>query len=498
LLSFKPTTPSNPDAMVRISGLQPAESLLAIDTRIASDVLYGLSDQGRIYTINSVSGAATLRSTLSAEAGSFAGQEADISFLPISGLLRISVSGGRNLRVDVDTGAVFTDATYSRGQSGQPPAFTGVGYLPPTASAPNGAFVLLDAANRQVARVIDPGVAVDAVRAVTRVPQPMAMLQGFDVTADREGLFFANTAQGTAQLFNLNLLFGGTSLPGALALPNATDLVTGLAADPRGSPAPQDRVLFAVLNQTSLISFTQGTLQTPSAPLRVTGLANGESLLSIDFNGSGALFGLGSSGRLYSIDTVTGQASFAALITGATLQGTRFDMDIEPLSGRLTVVSDARQVLSIDPIGNATQQFLSYAESAVTANAYTNSIAGSGITDHYFIDTTSASLQTTVLEVGLTNSGEADESKQADLVTLSPINALESSESFTSTAAFDIGAGDDAVSLAALQPAQAAQSFLYRIDVDTLFTHLRGSGRRIGPIGPAGTAPIRGLAIRIR
>jgi CBS-domain-containing membrane protein len=56
-------------------------------------------------------------------------------------------------------------------------------------------------------------------------------------------------------------------------------------------------------------------------------------LLSIDFNAAAVLIGLGSTGRIYSIDPATGAATLASLITGAALQGTRFDMDFKPADG---------------------------------------------------------------------------------------------------------------------------------------------------------------------
>src|SRR5262249_10253867 len=109
LLGFKPNTPSQPDIAVPISGLRSDENLLAIDFRASDGALYGVSDSGRIYMINVASGAATLKSVLtpSAQESNFqplAGLNADMSFNPISGVLRITTTGGRSLRVDVDTG----------------------------------------------------------------------------------------------------------------------------------------------------------------------------------------------------------------------------------------------------------------------------------------------------------------------------------------------------------------------------------------------------------
>jgi hypothetical protein len=162
------------------------------------------------------------------------------------------------------------------------------------------------------------------------------------------------------------------------------------------------------------------------------------------------------------------------------------------------VISDARQLLTISSNGTATQRFLSYAPVAVTPTAQTGSFAGSVRTDHLFIDTVSASLPSTLGDATPSpSSAEVDESMSGEIVTVGPINGLLGFDSFTSTAAFDIAAGEDAIALAALQPSQSAQSFLYQITTDSRFASDR-RGQQLGPIGVPGTAPIRGLAIRVR
>ena len=45
-------------AETQVTGLQPGESLLAIDVRLSNGKLYGVTDQSRLYTINPITGAA--------------------------------------------------------------------------------------------------------------------------------------------------------------------------------------------------------------------------------------------------------------------------------------------------------------------------------------------------------------------------------------------------------------------------------------------------------
>ena len=76
--------------------------------------------------------------------------------------------------------------------------------------------------------------------------------------------------------------------------------------------------------------------------------------------------------------------------------------------------------------------------------------------------------------------------------TIGRLDPAAASVAFGPTAGFDIVGGDDGLSLAVLQPTGAAQSTLYRVNPRT------GAATSLGAIGPAGTAPLRGFAIRLQ
>ena len=59
LLRFDTNTPGFTDATQIIRGLQPGESLLAIDFRPANGALYGLGSHSRLYTIDPATGQST-------------------------------------------------------------------------------------------------------------------------------------------------------------------------------------------------------------------------------------------------------------------------------------------------------------------------------------------------------------------------------------------------------------------------------------------------------
>lgn len=90
-------------ARTTLSGLAAGERLVGIDFRVARGVLYGLSNVGRLYTIDTASGqlkqvgAAALATRLQ-------GEHLGMDFNPAVDRIRIVTSAGQNLRAHPDTG----------------------------------------------------------------------------------------------------------------------------------------------------------------------------------------------------------------------------------------------------------------------------------------------------------------------------------------------------------------------------------------------------------
>jgi len=141
LVSFDSATPGTLLSNVGISGLGAGEQLVGIDFRPSNGLLYGVSvdagNVGRIYSLNTTTGAATLASTLSTPLPVQPGYGTD--FNPVVDRLRIVSTGGLNLRVNVDTGAVTIDTplTYAAGDPrvGIPPTISGSAYANNVAGA---------------------------------------------------------------------------------------------------------------------------------------------------------------------------------------------------------------------------------------------------------------------------------------------------------------------------------------------------------------------------
>jgi len=122
LISFNRDTPSTVRTNVAITGLQGGENLVGIDVRPLDGMLYGVGSSGRLYTIDSGTGAATLKSTLSADATdtsapyvALAGTDFGVDFNPVADRLRIVSNTGQSLRINVDTGATTTDGNINGG-----------------------------------------------------------------------------------------------------------------------------------------------------------------------------------------------------------------------------------------------------------------------------------------------------------------------------------------------------------------------------------------------
>ena len=92
--------------LVPITGTGSAD-VVGIDVRPATGALYALTADSKLYTVDPTTGAATLASTLST---ALSGSTFGVDFNPVPDRLRITSDTGQNLRVNVDTGAVTTDA----------------------------------------------------------------------------------------------------------------------------------------------------------------------------------------------------------------------------------------------------------------------------------------------------------------------------------------------------------------------------------------------------
>ncbi|HEY0080035.1 MAG TPA: DUF4394 domain-containing protein [Pyrinomonadaceae bacterium] len=109
LMLFNSAAPGVVIFSKQITGLQPGESLLAIDVRPATGQLYALGSTSRLYTINPTTAAArqvTLLSGAPPFSPALQGTEFGFDFNPVADRIRVVSNTGQNLRLNPDTGAV--------------------------------------------------------------------------------------------------------------------------------------------------------------------------------------------------------------------------------------------------------------------------------------------------------------------------------------------------------------------------------------------------------
>src|ERR1700704_1439875 len=90
--------------------IKGAAALLGIDVRPADGMLYGVSADGTIWTIDAKTGKATMKSKMTQT--SKAGVVATVDFNRVADRLRVMGSDGSSLRVNVDDGMTTVDGSH--------------------------------------------------------------------------------------------------------------------------------------------------------------------------------------------------------------------------------------------------------------------------------------------------------------------------------------------------------------------------------------------------
>jgi len=178
------------------------------------------------------------------------------------------------------------------------------------------------------------------------------------------------------------------------------------ATPPTTTPPPPSATIGDVVALTAsnrLVSFDRATPGAIRTNVLVTGLQSGENLVGIDVRpADGMLYGVGSTGRLYTLDAATGAATNKSRLTAdaadtsepfTALAGASFGVDFNPMADRLRIVSNTGQSLRINVDTGATTTDGNInggaANTAISASAYTT-----GSTTLYGIDSANSTLYT--------------------------------------------------------------------------------------------------------
>lgn len=465
LLRFPAAAPGVLLASTPVTGLAAGESLLGMDVRPATGELYALSDAGRLYVVDPVSGAASLASTLDV---ALSGARFAVDFNPVPDRLRVISDSGQNLRINVDTGQTIVDGSINPAG----PTIGGAAYINSVAGAMTTSLYDIDIGGSQLLLQSPPNDGTVTPVGALGVILDAGSTVGFDVLS-RAGVdtaFAVLRVAGNTGLYRLDLATGAASLVGPVAgnpsLRGMAVLDAPLVVDP---PATATAIGLSTDNQ--LIRFPAGAPLAVEPAIAVTGLAAGESLLGLDFRpANGRLYALSTASRLYTVDPVTGAATLASVLS-IPLSGSRFGVDFNPVPDRLRVVSDTGQNLRINvDTGEALNDgTINPTGPQLGAAAYINNVAGAVSTALFVIDTASADL----LLQSPPNDG-----------VVSPIGGLGVSPE--ALAGFDVlSSGGRDAALAVLRV--GGITGLYALDLGS------GAAEQIGPVG--GNPPLRGLAV---
>ncbi len=173
---------------------------------------------------------------------------------------------------------------------------------------------------------------------------------------------------------------------------------SGGTPPPIGAPSP---AIYGIDSANTLVVFRATRPDLVTRTVIVTGLQAGERIVGIDFRPSdGQLYALGTSSRVYVLDTLSGAATAVGVGPFVpALGGTAFGVDVNPVVDLLRVVGDSDQNLRLSPVTGSVvgvDSALAYlpgdvhagADPTVVAAAYSNSTPGATTTILYAIDAT--------------------------------------------------------------------------------------------------------------
>lgn len=476
LVSFSPLNPGSFASTVVITGLQGGETLVGLDFRPSNGMLIGLTNAGRVYSVNQQTGAATLRATSTA---TLSGANFAPDFNPVVDLVRQLSDGNQNIVINVDSGATTPQGNLNRAAF----AVTAAGYTNSVTGAPPTTLYDIDSTNNVL--LIQSPQNNGTLMPVGPLGISVSGVSGFEITGTTTGTQAAyaafQVAGGPPTLYTINLTTGAATRIAPIGVA-AGATITGLSSAPSTQAPAANTPIFAIVNGTQLATFPFGTPSSVTT-MNITGLGAGESIVGADFRpADGQLYALTRT-AIYTLNTATGAATQLATLAGS-LTGTNFGVDFSPAADAIRVVSDQNQNAAISvgaggvAAGTVTNvAALNFAPQSIFALGYTMNYAGTPSTRAIALDSATSA----VYQVNPTAQG-----------TLVPIGGFVPGVTFTALGESDIVGGDDGLSLAALQLTGGTQSTLFRVNP------FNGQISSIGAIGPAGTPLVQALAIRLQ
>ncbi len=262
LVSFNSLTPGTILSTVPITGLGAGETVTGMDFRPASGQLFAVSSASRVYTINTLTGAATPAGPAFTPA--LSGTAFGVDFNPVPDRIRLVSDADQNLRLNPNNGALAgtdTNITFANGDpnaSGNPNVVA-VAYTNNVAGTPSTTLFGIDSNLDILVRQGSPGGAPVSPNAGTLFTIGALGVNttndsGFDIS-DCSGLGYASltTAGATqSQFYTINLLSGAATAVGTIGV---NEIVRDIAVATTFIPSAQ-QAGFATVNAASYIGDT--------------------------------------------------------------------------------------------------------------------------------------------------------------------------------------------------------------------------------------------------
>lgn len=454
------------------------ETVWGVDVRPADGTVIALTSAGKLYTVDTATGATTLKSTLTADAAdtteplftALAGTAYGVDFNPVVDRLRIVSNTGQNLRVNVDTGAVTADLALNPANTG----VTAAAYTNSYGATCRTTLYVVDAVGRKLllqnppndGKLTDVGSLGDG---------SIGEVHGFDIVTNGNGdnlaLVSATAADGE-RVSELNLQTGAVSNPHVVALNAGEKLESVFGNPPATAPTQLPGELLATTATNKLISFSRGAPGKLCTSVPVTGLGAGENIVGADVRpADGNLYALTAAGKLYTVAVASGVATLKSTLSAATgdafasLTGSEFGVGFNPVPDRLRVVTDTGVNLRINVDDGKVTTDTAITQAAgtpgITAVAYTNAFAGAKSTTLWGIDSTSDSL--VLVGANPATGAACPNATNPNCGVSTAVQPLGITGDVAAVNGFDIEA-TTGVALAALAVGEATSSTLYSIN----------------------------------
>jgi hypothetical protein len=218
LVRFNPTNGTNNS--VALTGLAANETVVGLDFRPANGGLYAISNQSRLFTINTASGSMAVVGTTLFPA--LSGTSFGFDFNPTVDRIRLVSNTGQNLRLHPDLGTVVaTDGNLNPGT----PFVSAAAYTNSVAGATATTLFVIDSQTNTLFRQDPPN--MGTLVSIGSLGIDVDADSGFDIGGSSAVAFALLKVNNITSVYTINLATGATTKVSDVAI-QATAMTVGL------------------------------------------------------------------------------------------------------------------------------------------------------------------------------------------------------------------------------------------------------------------------------